>query len=49
MIRENNKITTEEMANKLNLSVRTIKRKIKELPNVEYVGSGYSGYWEIKE
>lgn len=49
MIRENNKITTEEIAEKLNLSSRTIKRKIKEMSNVEYVGSGYSGHWEIKE
>ena len=37
------------MSEKLGLGIATIKRKIKNMPNVEYIGSGYSGHWEIKE
>ena len=28
--------------------VRTVKRRIKQMANIVYVGSGYSGHWEIK-
>ena len=48
LITKNNKISTQEMAVELGICVRTVKRKIKEMPNVQYVGSGYSGHWEIK-
>lgn len=47
MITHNPKITREEIAKRLNLSVKTIGRHIAQLPNVRYVGSGYSGHWEI--
>lgn len=47
LIRKNNKISTETMAIALGVSVSTIKRRIKEMENVHYVGSGYSGHWEI--
>lgn len=31
-------------------SLSTIKRRLKKMADkVEYVGSGYSGYWKIKE
>ncbi len=37
------------MAEKLDVSDRTVKHNIAAMPNVNYVGSGYSGYWEISE
>jgi ATP-dependent DNA helicase RecG len=48
LVRDNNKISTKKMAEKLNVGVSTVKRKIKNMPNIHYVGSGYSGHWEIK-
>ena len=49
LIRKNNKISTDEIAKTVGVSSRTIKRHIKEKENIEYVGSGYSGHWEITE
>lgn len=49
MIKANNKISTKEMAEKLGISVITVKRKIKNMPNVSFVGSGYSGHWEVND
>lgn len=46
-ITENPKITTDELAAVAKVSSKTIKRHISKLPNVKYVGSGYSGHWEI--
>lgn len=46
-IRENNKINTNSMAIVLGVSSKTIKRHIKEINNIRYIGSGYSGHWEI--
>lgn len=46
-IAENPKITTDELAVVAKVSSKTIKRHISKLPNVKYVGSGYSGHWEI--
>ena len=46
-MRENNKISTDSMAMLLGVSSKTIKRRIKEMDNVHYIGSGYSGHWEI--
>ena len=48
MIEENPQISTSEIATKLGVGVRTVKRRIKQMPNISYVGSGYSGHWEIK-
>lgn len=47
LIQKNNKISTEKIAIALGVSVSTIKRRIKEMENVHYVGSGFSGHWEI--
>lgn len=47
LIKENAKITTEQMSERLGVSIKTIKRHINKFPNVSYVGSGYSGHWEI--
>ena len=47
LIRKNNKISTDKIAMALGVSTRTIKRHIKEMDNVTYVGHGFSGHWEI--
>jgi len=46
-IRENPKITTEELAKLSGYTSKTIKRHIIKLTHIKYVGSGYSGHWEI--
>lgn len=48
MIKVNSQISTADMALELEISIATVKRKIKKMPNVSYKGSGYSGHWEIK-
>ena len=48
MIEENNKISAKIMAEKLGVSLRTVRRLIKENDQIEYVGHGFSGYWKIK-
>ena len=48
-IKDNPKITTEELAEKSHKGVRTIKRHISMMGYIHYVGSGYSGYWEVSE
>lgn len=47
MIKNNPNISTEEMGKTLKISGRTVKRHIKDMQDVIYVGSGYSGHWEI--
>ena len=49
MIKENPKVSTADMAKKLGIGIATVKRKIKKIPSISYIGSGYSGHWEIKE
>lgn len=49
MIKENPKMSTADMAKKLGVGIVTVKRRIKKMPNVSYIGSGYSGHWELKE
>ena len=46
-IASNPKITTEELAQKSKKDIRTIKRHLTKLTHINYVGSGYSGHWEI--
>ena len=48
-IKRNNKISAKQLAEKLGISIRTVRRKIKEMDNIEYIGHGYSGYWKIKK
>lgn len=48
-IKKNPQITTEELANLSNKGIRTIKRHIAKLSHIKYVGSGYSGHWEITD
>ena len=49
LIRQYRKITTKDMARELGVSVSTVKRRLKSMPEVSYVGSGFSGHWEICE
>ena len=49
MIRNNAKISIGKMSEATGVSVRTIKRRISEMPNVQFIGRGFSGHWEIKE
>ncbi len=49
LIKRNPKITREELAELLHVSVKTIGRRLAKLPHIKYVGSGYSGHWEIIE
>ena len=48
-IRKNPTVTTEELAKLSGKGIATIKRHISKLPHIKYVGSGYSGHWEIVE
>lgn len=47
LIKNNNRISTQEIGRVLGVSDKTIKRHIKNIDNIKYVGSGYSGHWEI--
>lgn len=48
LIRHNPQITTEEMAEKLEVKVRTIYRDLEELKHlIEYVGPSKGGYWKL--
>lgn len=46
---KNNKISTEKMAMILGVSSKTVKRRIKEMERVNYIGRGSNGHWEISE
>lgn len=49
LIIKDSSISTEQMAAFMGVSAKTIKRHIKKMNNIKYVGSGYSGHWEIEE
>ncbi|MCI5730821.1 MAG: putative DNA binding domain-containing protein [Eubacterium sp.] len=49
LIKINNKITKADIAKEIGVSEKTIEREMKKTDKVIYVGSGYSGHWEIKE
>lgn len=46
-IRENPQISTEELSKMSKKGIATIKRHIAKMPHIRYVGSGYSGHWEV--
>ena len=51
MILENSEITQTVMAEKLDITPRTVKKNIKELVEkglVEREGSARKGYWKVK-
>ena len=43
----NPKITAKELSVALGVPLRTLRRHLAKLPNVRYVGHGYSGHWEV--
>ena len=47
LIRLNPQITTDELAKMSNKGIATIKRHLAKMPDIHYVGSGYSGHWEV--
>ena len=49
MIRKDNKISTEKMAMALGISSKTVKRHIKELGMIQFIGRGSNGHWEITD
>lgn len=49
LVKTNNKITREQMALALGVSTKTVEREIGKISKLSFVGSGYSGHWEIKE
>lgn len=49
MIAENPKVTRKDMAEKADVSLKTIARRLETMQDVKYVGSGYSGHWKIEK
>lgn len=48
IIRKNPKVSRADIAAKCGKSVKTIERRLGEMTHlVKYIGSGYSGHWEI--
>ena len=50
LIKQNKNITTTEISERLNLSLSTVKRKIKDLKGqgiIERIGSDKTGFWKI--
>ena len=48
MIRQNSRITMDEMADKLGVNARTIHRDIEDLKQIiEHVGPTKAGYWKL--
>ena len=43
------KITTAELAQQSGKSIITFKRRIAKMPHIVYIGSGYSGHWEVRK
>lgn len=48
-IRSNNKITRQAIADEAGVSKKTIERHMKKINNLNYIGSGKSGHWELDE
>ena len=47
MVRKNPKITAKELSSATGVPLRTLRRHLAKLPNVRYVGHGYSGDWVV--
>ena len=48
-VRSNDRVTRKAIADEVGVSVKTIERAIKEIDNLNYVGSGNNGHWELDE
>ncbi len=49
LIHKEPRIKVDKIALILGLSSKTIRRYIKNMKNIHYFGSGYSGYWKIDD
>ncbi len=49
IINKDSRVTLQKMSEITGVSVRTLKRRISEMPAVKYIGSGYSGHWCVTE
>ena len=47
MIKKDRRISRKYMAETLGVSEKTITRYIKDIPNIQYVGKGKNGHWEV--
>lgn len=48
-IKKDNTISRQEIADRANVSKKTIERLIKDIPEIKYVGVGRHGHWELNE
>ena len=48
-VRSNDRVTRKAIADEARVSVKTIERTIKEIDNLNYVGSGNNGHWELND
>ena len=49
LIQKNNKMSTEKMAMILGVSSKTVKRRIKQMDHVNYIGRGSNGHcWRFR-
>lgn len=48
LIKKDNKISTEKLGMALGVSYKTIRRHIKAMGNVRYIGRGFSGHWKVE-
>ena len=46
---QNPQLSTESLARMCRRSIITVKRHIAKMPHIHYVGSGYSGHWEVED
>ena len=52
MILDNPKVTQKEMAEELNITVRAVKKSVKEMQEkkiLERTGGARGGYWKIED
>ena len=48
-IRDNDKISRKELAELLEICVRTVSRVIQDIPQLSYKGKGKNGHWVISD
>jgi predicted HTH transcriptional regulator len=52
LIEQNSQITAHQISDRLNMSISTVRRKIRELKNsgkIERIGSDKTGHWKITQ
>lgn len=48
LIESNHKITRAETSKELGISVRKLQRVLNDMGDIEYIGHGKTGHWEIR-